>query len=81
MRETTALKILDDLFKRLKNKKEVTTQMEGMNVIANYGNYQIYRIDDIKWDMTPENQFDKDGKKVNYFFIIDFIYWILQKIL
>ena len=60
--------------KKYKNKKDVTSEMIGMNVISNYGFHRTYRIDDIKWDLTPEYKFMlKNGKEVNILLIIDII--------
>jgi hypothetical protein len=31
--------------------------MLGLSVIASYGNYRIYKVDDVKFDVNPKSKF------------------------
>lgn len=44
--------------------------MLGLTVIASYGNYRTYRIDDVNFNLTPMSKFTSKEGPVNYQYII-----------
>lgn len=50
----------------LKYEKNGFEQYIGRSVIADYGNYRIYTIEDILTKETPETKFDCSGKQVTF---------------
>lgn len=53
LRQETAL----DFMNNYKSDEEAKHYMIGLSVIAFYGNYRTYRIDDIDLNLTPQSIF------------------------
>lgn len=66
MRDETVLHILTQVKQENRDFKLKAEQaLLGLTVLTAYNN-KTYRIDDIKWDKTPESTFEKDGKQISF---------------
>lgn len=53
---------------KYRDNESVREAMIGLSVIASYGNYRIYRVDDVVFGETPRATFDtSDGKVFNLY--------------
>ncbi len=63
LRSETAFDFMREARSRFNDNASVKETVVGLSVIASYGNYRIYRIDDIRFDLSPRSTFDTpDGK-------------------
>ncbi|KAM3131412.1 hypothetical protein pb186bvf_016484 [Paramecium bursaria] len=68
LREETALQMMEDLgLNKGRNVKDIQNEMIGLSVLAAYGNFRIYRIDDLEFKKNPQTKFAlNDGKEVTF---------------
>lgn len=66
MRDETVLQILSQLQQENRDFRTKAEQtLLGLTVLTAYNN-KTYRIDDIKWDKSPESTFEKDGQQISF---------------
>ena len=54
-----------------RNVKDIQNEMVGLSVLAAYGNFRIYRIDDLDLKKSPLSKFAlNDGKVINIKYFI-----------
>ncbi|ODN03707.1 Protein aubergine [Orchesella cincta] len=65
LRLDSCLQVINDIQRRCYDRSRVRNELVGSIVMTVY-NRQTYQVDDIKWDSSPTQSFDFQGKQITF---------------